>query len=53
MARPYSRTHQKTFTTSRATVRGHLHQESQDLQSTKQSDNQLYLQNIRRNVARL
>ena len=38
---------------SRPTVKGHLHQESQHLQSTKQPDNQLYLQNIRRNVARL
>ena len=40
---------------SRATAKSHLHQEAQGLQSTKpdKQDNDFYIKNIRRNIARL
>ena len=38
---------------SRAMTKGHLHQEAQHLQSTKQHEKNDYLQNIKANIARL
>ena len=38
---------------NRATAKSHLHQESQHLQSTKPHDTDMYLKNIKRNIARL
>ena len=38
---------------SQLTTRGHLHQESQHLQSTMKPNTSAYLQNIKRNIARL
>ena len=38
---------------NRATTKGHLHQESQHLQSTKPADYDTYIKNIKNNIARL